>query len=304
MFGANQFTNPAVVGGHINIGWREFQPNNAGPGIYDWTAMDGYLAAAQANGRQLDFSLDLSSSPPDWVAALPGVTVYEVPDPPNPSRPIILPWDAVARPYMMAAAQAVCRRYDGYLNFLVMGGLGGSAETHMPLPTDIGLDLTIAQCITLWTTSTNEMIDFYASNLRWTPFWCAMANPYGTDDSLTALHDVVYRAIGLYGQHFGMMQWSLQAATDASNTITGWILANSPTSPVGFQMTGSATTGGGGDLGGTLEECLNAGVAAGAQVIQVYSSDCNNATYAELLPSITPQLAAAPPWIGTLSLSS
>ena len=41
-------------------------------------------------------------------------------------------------------------------------------------------------------------------------------------------------------------------------------------------MTGNATTGGGGDLQGTLREAMEAGVAMGAQYLQVYGDDVAN----------------------------
>ncbi len=59
-------------------------------------------------------------------------------------------------------------------------------------------------------------------------------------------------------------------------------------------MTGNATTGGGGDLRGTLRQAMDAGVAMGAQYLQVYGDDVANPIYFDDLDAVAAQLLPPP----------
>ena len=157
-----------------------------------------------------------------------------------------------------------------------MGGLGSSTEMHMPdtFPYPDGKDIDAASAA--WIISSNTIIAQYAAHLTRTPFVAALAVPFNGTVGTTALQSVVDTSLSLYGSRIGFENWGLNAESSTGYLPNAIIYDHRLTNPVGFQMTGNATTGGGGDLRGTLRQAMEAGVAMGAQYLQVYGDDIAN----------------------------
>src|SRR5207237_8664110 len=117
-------------------------------GVYDWSKIDGLVTNAVKYHKQLGCTLRILSSVPTWVTNLSGVKMYQTPLGPDK---MVLPWDPVAQPKIIACIKAFCLHFVTRLDFVAMGGLGYKVETYMPLPSDIGLNMSISDYTTAWT---------------------------------------------------------------------------------------------------------------------------------------------------------
>ena len=72
---------------------------------------------------------------------------------------------------------------------MVMGGLGYKTETYMPLPADIGLNMTIADYTMAWINSCDLLIDKCNQNLHTTPFVIAGGIPFNDPGSICCHHN-------------------------------------------------------------------------------------------------------------------
>ncbi len=273
--GGDAWTNPGISGWKAEIFWAQANPAE---GVYDWTKFDSLAADARRYRKQLGVAMRVLSSPPAWVTALPGVVTYQTPLGPDP---MVLPFDPIVQAKIVTFIQEFCRHFDSQLDFVNMGGLGYKTETYMPLPGDIGLDMTNEEFIAAWVDSSNLFIDIYAQNLRSTPFVVAAGVPFRDPGGAAAIATVINH--GLLYRLFGISQWGLNAKSNNGFFINQLIQDNDLGRATGFQLTGASDGSSGGDLKGTLEEALAAGVALGADWMEVYPSDCMNPEYAPLL---------------------
>ncbi len=285
------WANPVVDGLRLQIKWADIQPDSEFE--WDWSSIDRQVDNAKTCGKQIGVSLVILSSPPAWLTALPGVKTYEMSSKNGEARSIVLPWDPIVQQKIIAFVTQLCLRYDGVLDYVVMGGLGYNTETQMPDPEDIGLDMTLEETVSAWTRSSNAIIDAYGANLQATPFIVAASIPLNGTDAPVALSNVLFRAASLYGDRFGIMGWGL-SARDTNGYLPDALVAQySPTNPTGFQiLCPAAGDDNGQTLGGTLAEALDAGIALGAKWLEIYAQDANNPDNATTLESARTQLAA------------
>ena len=266
------FTNPGISGYRAELKWATGNPSE---GSYDWSRIDGLIDDAVSYHKQISLTLRILSDYPAWIVAK-GAKVYNA-----PKGPMLLPWDPVAQPAIIAYIKAVCTHFDGKLDYLTMGGMGRRTETYMPLPSEIGLDMTIDEAIAAWVASSTLVIDTYAANLNTTPFIIAAGTPFSEGDATGALTTVVDH--GLLYPLFGVMQWGLNAESNTGFYINNWISDYDVGRATGFQITGASDGSVGGDLKGTLEECFIAADAMGADWVEIYGADADNPIYAVLL---------------------
>ena len=229
------------------------------------------------------------SSVPDWVTKLPGAKTYVTSLGPNP---MVLPFDPVVQPKIIAFITALCQHFDDQLDYIVMGGLGYKTESYMPLPSDIGVAMTVSDYTDAWVGSAALFIDTYNRNLSSTPFILASGAPFSDPQAAAAIMAIINHGL-LYPQ-FGIMQWGLNATSNNGFFINKLIQDNAADRATGFQITGASDGSVGGDLKGTLEQALDAGVNLGADWIEIYAADAMNPTYASLLASINSELNGPP----------
>jgi len=189
--GGDAFTNPNISGLRAELKWSMSNPSD---GVYDWARIDGLVANAVKNQKQIGLTLIMLSEPPSWVTALPGAKTYTGG---LAAEPMVMPFDPVVRPKMIAYITALCQHFDGQLDYIVMGGMGYKTESYMPLPSDIGLDMTIADYTTAWSNSCNQLIDIYNQNLVSTPFIMAAGVPFIDPGAAPALTGVSITACSI-----------------------------------------------------------------------------------------------------------
>jgi len=291
--GGDAWANPIVDGLRLQVSWTDIQGDSEAN--WDWSSIDQQVANAQAYHKQLGISLVILSAPPAWLTSIPGVQTYELPPKNGKTLSIVLPWDPVVQKKIINFVTQLCLRYDGVADYIVMGGLGFNTETCMPDPEDIGLNMTLEDAVAAWQTASNKIIDAYGTNLHSTPFIIAAGIPFSGTGAPTALTDVVSRAASLYGNRFGIMDLGLSARGTTGYLPDALVTQYSPTNPAGFKfLCPVAGDDDGQTLGGTLEQALDAGIAAGAQWFEVYDEDAANADYTAAFENSKTELAPPP----------
>jgi hypothetical protein len=292
--GGDNWENPVIDGMRVQINWADIQPESDTQ--YDWSTIDEQVANAQIYQKQLGLSVVLLSAAPQWLTDTPGVNIYWAPSQNGPPTPLVLPWDPVVQAKVINFVTELCQRYDGAVDYIVMGGLGVTTDTYMPDPDQIGLDMRLGDVIAAWIDSSNNIVDAYGNNLHSTPFILATAIPFSGEDAPTALNEMVIRAATMYGQHFGTMHSGLTAQSTSADLCNSLVADFSPRNPAGFQfLCPVAGDANGQTLDGTLDETLNAARILGAQWLEIYSDDAQNPDNATVFEDIKAELAAPPP---------
>ena len=292
--GGDAWENPIVDGLRVQIKWADIQPDNEAE--FDWSSIDQQVANSQAYQKQIGISLVILSAPPNWLTAIPGVSTYLTPPRSGQLKPFVLPWDPIVQSRIINFVTQLCLRYDGLVDYIVMGGLGVDTESYLPDPDEIGLDMSLEEAVVAWTDSSNNIIDAYGTHLHSTPFIIATAIPFSGTDAPTALSEMLIRAATMYGQHFGTMQTRLNAQSTNGDLSNALVADYSPTNPAGFQfLCPVAGDESGQTLGGTLEQTLDAALALGAQWLEIFSDDAQNADYSAAFENARTGMAAPPP---------
>lgn len=272
--GGNPLVNPGFGGDRQTIKWAGANPSD---GKFNFKNLIDGAAAAKAKGKQYGVSIQSLGTPPDWVIAAGG-KLYTYKTPKGETETIVLPFDPVIQPKLVAFVKALCLALDGLVDYITIGEFGQKTESYMPLPADINYPATTTSYIASWVNSCNLFTDTYAANLKQTPFIMAAGNAFNDPGSEAAVTAVINH--GLQYPLFGIMQWGLNASSAGTGDKIFFVnkfIKDNDSHPTGFQMTGSQTEPHvGGNLQGTLEDCLNAANALGADFVEVYSQDGEN----------------------------
>jgi len=284
------WTNPHVRGVRIRLGWADIQPKSATE--FDWSPIDSAIANAQKNNKLIGISVAMlgreqrRSAIPPWLKA----KQYNLPTTRSgKTRSLVLPWDPDVQPLLLAFIKALCAHVDGKVDYVAMGGLGVIIESYIcPNPATIGL--TIEEATAKWSANCNAVIEAHAENLHSTPFIFTAAKPFRGPGGKEALQKVVRAAAKKYPGRFGIMNCSLNAHSTSHYLPSELVQEFSDTNPVGLQFLTSTRGFGNHDLGGTLAETLEAGVALGARYIEIYPLDANNPANAATLDAYAAKL--------------
>jgi hypothetical protein len=287
------WTNPHVQGVRIRLGWSDIQPKSATE--FNWGPIDSAIAQAQKNHKLLGLSVAMlgrkegggRNAIPDWLTA----KQYSLPVTRSGNkRSIILPWDPDVQPALLAFVKALCAHVDGKVDYLAMGGLGIIIESYISRdPATIGL--TMDEATAKWTSSCNAVIDTHAQNLHSTPFIFTAAKPFASHAGVEVLERVVSAAARKYPGRFGIMDCSLNAHSRIEYPPNALVREFHGTNPVGLQFLTSTHGFGHHDLGGTLAQALEAGVALGAHFIEIYSTDADDPANAATLTTYAAKLS-------------
>lgn len=282
--GGSPLTHDYISSDRQTIKWAGANPKD---GQFNFDNLLTGAKAAKAKGKQYGVSIQSLGTPPQWVLDAGG-KLYTYTTPKGETAQIVLPFDPVVQPKMLAFVAAACKALDGQVDYITMGELGQKTESYMPLPADIKYPLSSTDYIAAWVTSSNLVIDTYAKNLKQTPFIMAAGKAFNDPGSDAAVTAVINH--GLQYPLFGIMQWGLNANSN-DGFFVNKLIKDNDSHPTGFQMTGSQTEPHvGGNLNGTLEDCLKAGDSLGADFVEVYSQDGENPALAGVLKTYNDKL--------------
>jgi hypothetical protein len=250
--------------------WSDLAPSK---GVYDWTSVDAIFDIAAEHDRTIGLSVSAGLYTPQWVYDA-GATKYQLLDGTGGSMP--LPWDPTFQTYWLPFVQAMGARYEGNptLGYIVISGLSQNLETNLSSSTADDAALKALGGIDAWVAAAKKIIGVYASAFPTTPFFITASRVFTDDFDNDALRQVIDWGVATYPGRFGLMNTTLNANSSTVYYPNEAIYTYKDTQPVGFQMLCSSIK----DpvrLGGTLDEALLAGIALGAQFVEVYQSDAD-----------------------------
>ena len=250
--------------------WSDLAPSK---GVYDWTSVDAIFDIAAEHDRTIGLSVSAGLYTPQWVYDA-GATKYHLLDGTGGAMP--LPWDTAFQTYWLPFVQAMGARYEGNptLGYIVISGLSQNLETNLSSSAADDAALKALGGIDAWVAAAKKIIGVYASAFPTTPFFITASRVFTDDFDNDALRQVIDWGVATYPGRFGLMNTTLNANSSTVYYPNEAIYTYKDTQPVGFQMLCSSIK----DpvrLGGTLDEALLAGIALGAEFVEVYQSDAD-----------------------------
>lgn len=277
------------------VKWATANPSD---GVFKFDNLKAGAVAAHNKGHKYGISVQSLGTPPDFVIAL-GAKLYTYKNPKGETLQIMLPFDPVGQPKLMAFVTRLCTDLDGIVDYIQIGEVGHKTESYMPLPSDIGISTANADYIASWVTSSGTYIDIYGKLLKKTPFIMAAGQAFKDPGSQKAVESVLDH--GLTYPLFGIGQWGLNANSNDGFFVNAKIKAN-PTHPNLLQMTGDRHHNTGGDLCGNPAAAgcseannLELATAAGRKfmptgVMEIYSQDGEDPASADTLTQVNTAL--------------
>lgn len=282
------FTNDAMDGVRLRMGWNEVQPSVGAP--YDWSKPDRALDNAQKNGKQIGMgfaALSDEANPAGLEAA--GCQMVDL----SSGR---VPW--VNDPKFLelygkfVADQGA--RYDGKVDYIVMGALGlKNFESHIANNSEDQAALDALGGLPKIQEAHKKIAQFFHNAFPKTRFIYTAANYYSNDAGMKALEETIAYLAPLYGELFGLQNCTLNARSNVSQPINAVVNKYAATNSCGLQFLTNCETGFGGvTCNGTLEETLNAGlpILKNRGYIEVYPKDANNPANAQLFKDTSEKL--------------
>lgn len=286
-----QWTNLAMDGVRVRTDWKTLQPSGATS--YDWSALDLACDLAGNNSKQLGVSVNACLGVPTWVHSA-GAKVIFITSKGVPNQMLAIPWDKVFLVHYESFITALAARYDGRFTYVPMGGLGQSMESYIAHDDATVKKLDKLGGLEAWKGSCVAITDAYASSFKTTPFIFTAAKPYGpygnVPASVAALSEVVNQLAAKYPGRFGVMDCSLAVGSNTGYLPHMLVSKWSASCPCGLQFLTSTVGFGGHDLGGTLKQALDAGVALKAHFIEVYQVDANDPANTQLFQDTSARL--------------
>ncbi|CAN5500850.1 hypothetical protein BH20VER3_BH20VER3_11490 [soil metagenome] len=284
------FTYPGIDIVRMRTSWDTIQKNESS---YDWSAIDAARSYAQANGRQLIISVVMCAGAPQFVYDA-GAKVITLSSQDEANR-MPLPWDPVMLEKETNFINAMAARLDGdpAVTAIVMGGLGIIMEGYIAKTSKEISQLDAAGGLPAYVTGAKKLIDVYAAAFKQTPFIYTAAKPYAQSGGREEMIEICEYGAATYSGRFGVMDAQLtpdSVATEGSPH--GLVQQYHTTNPTGLQFLTNSSGFGGHDLGGTVRQTLQAGVALGPpNWIEVYFVDAkdpaNVATFEQIEPQLT-----------------
>ena len=187
-----------------------------------------------------------------------------------------LPWDHAFQSEWLALVQAMGQRYEGNpsLGYIVISGLSQEIETNLSGSAADDAALRALGGVDAWVAAAKTIIGAYASAFPTTPFFITASRVFTDDIDNDALRQVIDWGVATYPGRFGLMNATLNANSSTVYYPNEAIYTYKDTQPVGFQMLCSSIKDPA-RLGGTLDEALRAGIALGAEFVEVYQSDAD-----------------------------
>lgn len=267
------FTNTAVDGVRLRMGWNEIQPKIGDP--YNWSQPDRALADAQKNHKEIGMgfaALSDESNPQGLEEA--GVQMVDL----SSGR---VPWINDPK-FLELYSQFVTeqgKKYDGKVDYIVMGALGlKNFESHIANNPEDQAKLDALGGLPEIQAAHKKIAQFFHNAFPNTRFIYTAANYYSNDAGMQALEETIDYLAPLYGDLFGAQNCTLNARSIATQPINKVINDIASTNSCGLQFLTNCVSGFGGvTCNGTLKECLDAGIAIlkGKGYLEVYPKDAD-----------------------------
>ena len=278
------WTNPAINGIRWRGAWNQVQSKVDGP--YDWSIPDEAVALAKKHGKQIGLSFAALMAPPEGLEAA-GCKFVQL----SYGK---VPWinDPVFLAKWTAFIRAAGERYDGKIDYIVMGGLGQTFESTIG---NTGEDMSALDALgglAGWEAAVTAITDAHAAAFAQTPFIFTAGKPYRDRKALDVLGRVLDDLAQKYPRRFGIISPTLNAKSDTRYLPNEYVQKYSDANPVGFQFSASSRGANGQRvLAGSVAQTLDAAVALGAHFVEIFPADGDDPENAEALKATSKKLA-------------
>lgn len=282
------WTDTNIDGVAVRSWWNKIETSE---GTRDWAYIDEAVRLAEQNHKQISISVMAGINTPEWVYTK-GAKKFTLSVPSLQSgqsetiQSMPFPWDTSFLSSWGSFVNALGARYDGkpVVSYVYINGAGVASETYFVKSASDFAAFNAAGGIAKWIEGTEKIIDLYATAFPHTPVVIALASPVsGADGGDTAMKTIIDYGTSKYPGHFGITNHGLSARSSSVSLPNQLIQSHSSDSPVGFQMVWSTAGANASQIGGTLEQALEKASLLKAHFVEVYLSDCTNASYGTTL---------------------
>jgi hypothetical protein len=319
------FANPNIDGVALRVRWSDVEPSE---GAFNFSFLDGQLAAAGAAGKTASISVVAGIDTPSWVYAAGAAsfsTVVAEKFDANFCQPIQVPvpWDSVFLQKWTALIQSLGARYQnnpviGKMHITginnhneetslpseegetIQGLHGSPCQTNNDIQEWMSIGYTSALVKNAWV----QIADAFSSGFPKVKI-APMVHPGGfppindagqTDPNGAQLQDsFIPMGIAKYGQQFAVQNNGLsQGFADPSevavsgSTTTGYQMLYDVTNDGTCRMNHSSTPC---DPRTDLQGAINNGIQSGGTYLEIYEVDILNSSLADIIASAHTQLA-------------
>jgi hypothetical protein len=299
--------DPQVTGIALRATWNFMEPTE---NAYNWSYLDGQIAAAANAGKKVTLSVRTGVSTPSWVYAA-GAQAFTFIDSSSPAtQKMPVPWDSVYLSKWETFIRQLGAHYASnpdVVQVKITGVNLDTAETRLPLSTGV----KVSNGSTTWTT-TNDVAHWVADGYTRTKVenaWQAIANTWsaafpnqqiaadldpnqfppidnqgnvfvdqqGADNQIVT--DIINRGINSFGAQFAAQNDGLSTfwiyptvANVADQITTGYQTIWSATGDPTYRLNGGTPIG----VVPELQRAINKALAAHAQYLELYIADLEN----------------------------
>lgn len=272
---------PWVDGVLVRIAWHDLQP---APNVFDWTLLDGQVAAANQAGKKIALAIMNGPKTPSWVYAS-GAVAFAYSFQGNPvTMPI--PWDAV---YLSAWTQFVTQlgaRYAGNSTISLVHVTHSTAngfEMQLPFsPPDVQQWQSAGYLVSTHVASWQSVIDAFATAFP-NHAIDVECHPVLSNDAVA--QQVIGYGRATWGARFGSFAgwWSENNALNVYPGMNSVMQNAAATTFAGVQLVASYTLTPSAFAPGGLSGTLDLAVAGAIDYIEVWNGDLTNPALTDLL---------------------
>jgi hypothetical protein len=279
--------NPNLDGIVARTYWKDVEP---AAGQYNWTFLDGQVAAATARGKRFVLLVLPGAFVPDWalqnVQTAQFMATYGFINGQTITLP--MPWDPTYLKRWFAFVRAFGQRYDPNPGTMLVPAAGPtSVSAEMSLPNDPAaldqwrnLGYTPQKFVDAWTQTLAAYVQSFPTTQIALTLYPGLPIPDRSASDQTR-QAVVALAVGQYPGKVTIETNGLSARKEARPPLGERLVAQSAgKTTVGFEMATSATDKptnmGDSDPVVALRESIDFGLKAGAKYLEIYEKDVEN----------------------------
>lgn len=287
------FNVPYIDGVKLRLGWSNVEPIN---NQFDWTLIDAYVAEAQTLNKQLSISIAGGVASPQWlIDLLDSNDFVEV-------RGNIVPnlWNETYLTEYMEFIEAFGNRYanDEAVSHITISGIGFSNEPVIPPPYG-------TEVLEVWSLAANQIIETYINSFDNKPLTLPIHTQIPNQDTWLFFKENILELTYQKSETIGLEYHGLDAtASPTEGTIAdnyyNEIKRISDSRHTGYQFVCSTienpvcdpawVNGSSTNTDNLLQRTLEAGIANGADFIEVYANDCSNPSYFDMFKTVSETL--------------
>jgi hypothetical protein len=279
--------NPNVDGIVVRTYWKDVEP---GAGQYNWSFLDGQVAAATASGKRFVLVVLPGAFAPNWALQGAQTALFQATYGfiNGQTMTLAMPWDPTYLARWFAFVRVFSQRYDPNPGLQLVPAAGPtSVSAEMSLPNDApalaqwrSLGYTPQKFIDAWTQTLAAYVQAFPTTQIALTLFPGLPIPNRSASDQTR-QSVFALALGQYAGQVTIEANGLSARKQARPPLGEQLIAQSAgKTTVGFEMGTSATDKparmGSEDPVVALRDSIDLGLKAGANYLEIYEKDVDN----------------------------